>query len=67
MEMFTGSIEAIVTQIGRSGGPWRWGGDTGWDPRCYWHLVVDCGICWETLQLPAYAMIALIRFDMKIL
>ncbi|WP_286280150.1 hypothetical protein [Polynucleobacter sp. HIN8] len=50
MEMFTGSIEAIVTQIGRSGGPWRWGGDTGWDPRRYWHLVAPGGISRETRQ-----------------
>ncbi|BEI39303.1 hypothetical protein PHIN8_12470 [Polynucleobacter sp. HIN8] len=58
---------AIVVEIGRPSGPWRWGGDTGWDLRDYWRLVTPGGISRETLQLPAFAMIALIRFDMKIL
>ena len=33
MEISTGLIEAIVIQIGDPWYPWRWGGDTGWDPR----------------------------------
>ena len=51
MAISTVWIEAIVTLIGRSGGPWRWGCDAGWDLGDYWHLLELGGICRETRQI----------------
>ncbi|MEY2623837.1 MAG: hypothetical protein RLZZ101_1072 [Pseudomonadota bacterium] len=51
MAISTVWIEAIVTLIGRPSGPWRWGGDNGWDPRRYWHPVELGGICRENRQI----------------
>jgi hypothetical protein len=45
MEVTPRLIEATVTEIGHLRDRQRWGVDTGWDPRDYWHLVELGEIC----------------------